>query len=294
MNKVLVFGRDGQLAKCLAESPPTTIDVTFVSREEADFMNAPDFGDLIATYSPNLVLIAAAYTSVDQAEYDVEAAYLVNAIAVGVLAKAAQRVGIPIVHVSTDYVFPGDTADGAYSEEDATRPIGVYGRTKLEGERLLLAAHDQAYVFRTSWVYSAYRNNFLKTMLSLGETNEELAVVDDQYGTPTSAHDLATALWSAIKKLLNNSAEGVPPGIYHMAASGYTTWYGFAIAIFEKADAMGWHTPDIVRPVATNDFPTIAKRPAYSRLETSKLAIEFGLTLPAWHDGIQPVLDRLR
>ena len=297
MTNVLVFGQSGQLARCLADSQPQAYQAAYLSRAQADFSAAPDFAALIAAQGAQLVINATAYTAVDQAESDVQTARQVNAGAVKALADACQQAGIPLLHVSTDYVFDGEReASLEYDEADATDPAGVYGATKQEGEQAITASNaqgGQGYIFRTAWVYSAYGKNFLKTMLRLAEDRDALRVVADQIGTPTSAHDIATTLWAVAEQVLN-SAKKPEPGIYHLVAQGHTSWHGFASEIFAKAKAKGWKTPSVVEAIPSSAFPTPAKRPSNSRLNTGKLATAFDLSLPQWQDSIALVLERLQ
>ena len=242
----------------------------------------------IADAKPSIVINAAAYTAVDKAEAEPEPCYAVNRDGAGQLADAAWRHNLPFIHVSTDYVFDGQKPS-AYREDDATAPLGVYGRSKLEGERAVVAAHPEALIVRTSWVYSAYGSNFLLTMLRLSQSKPSLRVVDDQHGCPTSAHDLADALLEISSNLLHR---GLPTGIYHLSGTGETTWFGLATEIFANLRARGLHAPTLTA-ITTADYPTPARRPRNSRLDCTKMKREFGIKLPPWPNSIAGCIDRL-
>lgn len=303
--KVLVFGQSGQVARCLADSQPANIQADYLSRVQADFSTSVDFDTLISSYQAQAVINATAYTAVDKAEEEPDLANQVNGTAIGALAKAAQKAQVPLLHISTDYVFDGELASNqAYTEVMDTNPQGLYGASKLLGEQGVLAANQQTgtdptgqgYVFRTAWVYSAYGKNFLKTMLALAQKHKELRVVGDQWGTPTSAHDIATALWQALARITSSSLQNPQPspGVYHLVAGGHTSWHGFAVEIFEQAAAKGWPCPEAIHSITTADFPTPAKRPSNSQLDTSLLAQSFDINLPQWNQSITQVLERLQ
>ena len=280
--QILVTGGSGQLAQALLRADPRRVRV--VGRPEFDF----DFPDTIAAavraHRPALVINAAAYTAVDAAESAPEAAARANADGPALLAQACRTHSIPLIHVSTDYVFDGLKSE-PYTETDLTSPAGVYGRTKLEGEVAVQAAHPGAVILRTSWVYARQGRNFVLTMLNAGKRAPRLRVVADQQGCPTNADDLAAVCLIVGDRLLaaaNNpgEADGLG-GVYHAAGQGGTTWHGFAEAIFAEAKRFGWPQPPI-EPIATSDWPTPAARPANSRLNCNKLAAVFGARLPDW------------
>ncbi|WAW91935.1 dTDP-4-dehydrorhamnose reductase [Xanthomonas citri pv. malvacearum] len=234
-----------------------------------------------------LVVNAAAYTAVDRAEQERDAAFRANAEAPGVIAQWCARADVPLVHYSTDYVFDGQ-GTRPYLPDDATAPLGVYGQSKLAGEQAVQAAGGRHLIFRTAWVYAAHGHNFLRTMLRVGAERDVLRVVADQIGTPTPAALIADITAHALRQ------PGEPSGLWHLTAAGQTTWHGFAEAIFAQARARGLlaRTPR-VEAIGTADYPTPATRPAYSRLDTHSLQDTFGVRLPDWQDGLSQVLDTL-
>lgn len=284
--RILVLGRSGQVAQSLLERAAGLpgIELTALGRPELDLADAGAVADAIAAFRPDLVVNAAAYTAVDKAETDADAAFAVNCEGPAAAAAATARMGAPFIHLSTDYVYPGDKAT-AYVEEDATGPLGVYGRSKLAGELRVREAHPSALILRTSWVYSPFGANFVKTMLRVGAQQPELRVVDDQTGNPTSALELA----SAILRIAPGLAEG---GTYHLCGSGSVTWCGFARQIFAISRANGGPAPE-VKAIATRDYPTPAKRPVNSQLSTDAFARRFGFRLGAWQAELEPVVKRL-
>ncbi|WP_134091982.1 dTDP-4-dehydrorhamnose reductase [Olivibacter sp. XZL3] len=279
MSKLLVLGGFGQLGQCL--QTVCEDDTIFLSSKDADIGNESQLEHLFHQHQPTHVINCAAYTAVDKAEDEVEAATKINAIAPGKLAELCKRFDTILIHISTDFVFEGSQT-GLLTEEDATRPTGVYGRTKLTGELAIQAAWEKHIIIRTSWLYSEYANNFAKTMLRLAKDREELKVVADQVGTPTYALDLAKALCEIIKK-----AEGMY-GVYHYSNEGVASWYDFAHAIFELN-----HVNIRLLPIKTSEFPTKAKRPAYSVLDKSKIKKQFNLSIPNWRDSLRVCLERL-
>ena len=283
---ILVTGGTGQLATALARSP----DVTVVGRPEFDFDRPGSIDAAFAAAAPALVVNAAAWTNVDAAETDPDGAMRANRDGPARLAALCARAGIPLIHISTDYVFDGDKG-APYVETDPTNPTGVYGATKLAGERAVLAACPRAIVIRTAWVYSATGKNFVRTMLSLGKTRDHLRVVADQRGCPTAAADLAGVVLAVARAAASEWRDDYA-GIFHSGGSGETTWHGFADAIFAEAARHGVRTP-IVEPITTADFPTPARRPADSRLDCGKLERVFGLRQPAWQTSLPGVVDAL-
>ncbi|RYY95897.1 MAG: dTDP-4-dehydrorhamnose reductase, partial [Comamonadaceae bacterium] len=246
----------------------------------------------VAQVRPDAIVNAAAYTAVDKAESEPERAHVVNALAPGVLAQAASRIGVPLVHYSTDYVFDG-SGDRPWREGDATGPLSVYGRSKLEGEQRIAQAQPHHLVLRTSWVYAARGGNFAKTMLRLAKERDRLTVIDDQHGAPTGAELLADVTAHALRALLADPAKA---GIYHVAAAGATTWNGYARFVIDRALQAGMDLrakPDTVDAVPTSAFPTPARRPHNSRLDTTHFRSTFGLALPAWEQGVARMLGEL-
>lgn len=285
--RLLVFGKTGQVARALAKR--SDISARFLDREHADLSRPETLGALIENADCDAVVNAAAYTAVDKAESEPDLARKINALAPGEMARACAARRLPFVHISTDYVFDG-TKSGLYVENDPVNPLSVYGRTKEEGEREVLNAGGCAAILRTSWVFSPWGNNFVKTMLRLGAEREELRIVADQSGAPTSALDIAEGILGVARKLAAGQGRG---GIYHMTAGGATTWHGFALAIFEHAARRGLKTPARVLPIPSSDYPTPAKRPMNSRLDCGRIARDFGVALPGWQDGLARAMEQL-
>jgi dTDP-4-dehydrorhamnose reductase len=285
MGTVLVTGGTGQLAGAL-EAAASAHDIHRVGRPDFDFDRPESIDETFLATTPALVINAAAYTAVDAAETDAGAADRANHTGPARLAALCAKAGVPLIHVSTDYVFDG--AKGApYVETDATAPQGVYGATKLAGEQAVLASGARAVVMRTSWVYAPSGRNFVRTMLNAGRVRDVLRVVADQKGCPTTAIDLAAAILGVAERILAEGWRDEFGGIFHAAGTGWTTWHGLACATFAEAAARapGLRVPT-VEPIATADWPTPARRPADSRLDCDKLALVFGLRLPPWQDGL--------
>lgn len=258
------------------------LEMIAAGRPQLDLAEPATIAMVIGQVEPDVVVNAAAYTAVDKAEQEPERAQIVNAGGAGHIAAACQRRGIPLIHLSTDYVFDG-SKDAAYVETDPVAPLGAYGRSKLEGERRIAAACSHHVILRTSWVVSPYGNNFVKTMLRLAETHPEIGVVNDQTGTPTYAPHLAGAILS-IAAHLHQSAGGLW-GIYHAAGTGEATWHDVACEVFAQSAQLGGRVTK-VRPITTSAYPTPAARPKNSRLDCGKLDRQFGLRLPDWRLGI--------
>ncbi|MET0182366.1 MAG: dTDP-4-dehydrorhamnose reductase [Caulobacterales bacterium] len=283
MKDLLVIGRSGLLARALAARGAQT-----AGRKEVDIFNADSVAALIAAVRPSAVINAAAYTAVDKAEDEAEAAFALNRDAVAVLAAASAHAQIPFVHVSTDYVFNGEKS-GAYTESDEKQPLGVYGRSKSEGEEAALNSGARAAVLRTSWVYAADGGNFVRTMLRLAQDRDEVRVVADQFGKPTHANDLADACiaMAALLAAKNVNAEGV----FHYAGAGETSWAGFAEAIFAEAAMRGMPSARVVS-ITTGEYPTRARRPANSRLDTSKIE-SLGVPTRPWREALKLCFDAM-
>ncbi|MBP0613993.1 dTDP-4-dehydrorhamnose reductase [Jiella mangrovi] len=288
--RILVTGRDGQVARCLRDLDGNGREIVCLGRPDLDLTDEASVAAAIAKVEPAIVVNPAAYTAVDKAESEAETAFAVNAQGAETVARAAAEAGIPIVHISTDYVFAGDK-DGAYVETDETGPTGVYGASKLDGERRVAAANPQAVILRTAWVYSPYGGNFLKTMLRVGKDRDVLTVVADQHGTPTYGPDIAAGIIAVCDRALEEPG-GAWPGIYHMVAEGETTWAGFAEAIFAASKKRGGPSAR-VEPITTSDYPTPARRPANSRLDSSRFQAVFGHRLPDWQSGVDRCLAAL-
>ena len=291
MRPILVAGRSGQLARCLAESAARReINLVAIGRPELDLENAGSVEQLVRAIEPSAMVNAAAYTAVDRAESEPERAFAVNRDGAERLAAQAQRMGVPLIHISTDYVFDGRKSS-AYAETDAAAPLGVYGRSKLEGEGAVRAACPAAVVLRTSWIYSPYGRNFLTTMLRLAETQDHVRVVDDQWGSPTAASDLANAILDILGQP-GGEGFGSRGGLYHLAGQGEATWHVVASAIFAGWARRGRRVPKLVA-IKSAEYSAPARRPANSRLDCTKIERGFGIGLPPWRPSLDACLDRL-
>ncbi|MBZ9772034.1 dTDP-4-dehydrorhamnose reductase [Mesorhizobium sp. CO1-1-8] len=288
--RLVVTGRDGQVAASLVEAGQAAagVEVVAIGRPQLDLLRPDTVIEAIAAAKPDIVVSAAAYTAVDQAEDEPDLAFAVNAVGAGKVAQAAARLGVPVIHLSTDYVFDG-TAPGAYVETDATAPRSVYGASKLAGEQAVASANPRHLILRTAWVYSPFGKNFVKTMLRLAADRDEIAVVADQWGNPTSALDIADAILHAAGQLHEGAATS---GIYHLAGTGEANWSGFARHILDTSRVFGgpWAR---VRDIATMDYPTKARRPANSLLSSAKFASAFGWNAPDWRQSTEAVVRRL-
>lgn len=291
--KLLLLGCNGQVGWELQRSLSVLGDVVAVGRAEGnlcgDFANPEAVAATVRAVRPDVIVNAAAHTAVDKAESETELAQLLNASTPGVLAREAKALGALLVHYSTDYVFDG-SGHMPRAEDAPTDPLSVYGRSKLEGEQLIAASGCQHLIFRTSWVYAARGGNFAKTMLRLAQEREKLSVINDQYGAPTGADLIADVTAHAIRHVLAQPEDG---GLYHLVASGETTWHAYAQFAIAQAQSL---RPDLdwkvqaIDAVPTSAFPTPAKRPHNSRLDTRKLQSTFGLQLPHWQAGVTRML----
>ena len=293
--KIVLFGRGGQVGRELEQVLPSLGQLAAFGRDHADLERPDAIQALLRRESPDMVVNAAAYTAVDKAESEPERARQINADSVGVIATETARLGGWLVHYSTDYVFDGAKSD-SYVETDPTGPLGVYGATKLAGEQLVAASGCRHLVFRTSWVYAAHGSNFVRTILRLGQEREELSIVDDQIGAPTSAARIAAVTVAAIRRLAGGEGELPASGIYHLAAAGTTSWHGLAKLSVAAAHAGGLPLrvdPDRIRPIPSSAWPQVARRPANSRLDTAKLQRTFDVILPPWQDDVREVVATL-
>jgi dTDP-4-dehydrorhamnose reductase len=290
MMRIAVTGRTGQVVTALLERAPhhPGIEVTPAGRPDLDLERPETVGPALESLNPDLIVNAAAYTAVDKAESEPDRAFAANRDGAAAAARAATERGVPFIHLSTDYVYPGDKAE-PYVEGDATGPLGVYGRSKLEGEWAVRQANPDALILRTAWVYSPFGANFVKTMLRLGRERDVLRVVDDQQGNPTSALDIAEALLTIAPDLADRRGPG---GIFHLCGSGSTTWCGFARHIFAVSAALGGPAPRI-EAITTADYPTPASRPANSRLDMGAFASRFGFLPPPWEESAATTVRRL-
>ncbi len=289
MTRVLVFGGTGQLGLALQRAQlPASWEIKTLSRRDLDLERTDAIEAAIATLRPAVIINASGYTGVDKAESEPELALALNRDAPAAMARAASAIGAPLAHISTDYVFRGDKP-APYVETDARDPVSVYGVSKADGEVAVLDAHERAAIVRTSWVFSADRTNFLKTMLRLGETRDEVGVVGDQLGRPTGTDELARACIALVSRLLDGDADAA--GVFHFAGAGEATWADFAEAIFTQATQHGRNRVRVKR-ILTAEYPTPAQRPANSRLDTSKIEA-LGITPAPWRDGVRQYVAQL-
>ena len=291
----LITGANGQLGFELQRALASLGVVIAADRHACDLSNPDSIRPALHAAKPDVIFSAGAYTAVDKAESEPDLACAVNATAPRILGEEAAKLGALVIHYSTDYVFDG-TKPSAYCETDATNPLGVYGKTKLEGENALAASGADHLIFRTSWVFGAHGKNFLKTILRLASRRDELRIVADQFGAPTGAALLADTSTHIAARYLRDGRENFPFGLYHLAAGGETSWHGLARHIVAKAiaaDLKFQATPERILPITTPEYPTPAARPANSRLDTSKFRAAFGLHLPDWKHGVDQVLDVL-
>ncbi|SIR22170.1 dTDP-4-dehydrorhamnose reductase [Rhizobium sp. RU35A] len=292
--RILLTGRNGQVGFELQRALAPLGEVLAFDRAGLDLADETAIRARLRDLRPDAIVNPAAYTAVDRAETDSETAEAINAVAPGVLGEEAERLGALVIHYSTDYVFDGQ-ATGFQREADPTGPQGVYGRTKLAGEQALARTGARHLIFRTSWVFGAHGANFLKTMLRLAAEREALSVVADQIGAPTAASLIADVTAHALRQALREPAS-VPDGVYHLAAAGETSWHAYASHVIAGARAAGRPlrvAEDAIRPIPAADYPTPARRPANSRLDTEKLRNTFGLVLPHWRDGVDHVLQQI-
>ncbi len=290
--KILLIGKTGQVGGELRRTLAGLGSVTAVGREEIDLGLPDSIRACIRNHEPGLIVNAAAYTAVDQAESEPELALAVNGAAPGILAEEAGQLGILLVHYSTDYVFDG-AKEGPYTEQDRPNPNSIYGKTKLAGDEAIRAVGCAHLIFRTSWVYGNRGKNFLLTMLRLAREKETLPVVDDQIGAPTWSRMIAETTTQVLGQMpapTNTKDFAEVSGIYHLTAAGQTSWFGFAKAILKNDPRKEDHLLREVRPISTAEYPTAAKRPANSVLDTDKLRQRFGIELPHWEESLKLVL----
>jgi dTDP-4-dehydrorhamnose reductase len=286
MPRVLLLGAGGQLGMQLARKLAPEVELTALTRAELDFTDGDALRSAIRDAKPEIVINAAAYTAVDKAESEPELARLVNAVAPAVIATEVARTNGWLIHYSTDYVFDG-SGTKPWVETDPTGPLSVYGQTKLEGELGIAASGCRHVILRTSWVYAAEGRNFLHTMLRLGREQEQLKIVDDQIGAPTSAEAITEATRSVLGQLASAGEDSAASGIYHLTCAGETSWCGFAQAIF-TVFALQQKAPEVL-PIPTEAYPTPAQRPSNSRLNCGKFAGQFGFRMPRWEDALNEV-----
>lgn len=288
--RLAVTGKNGQVVSALQALASDELEIVALGRPELDLAQPETVLKALREVKPDVVVSAAAYTAVDKAESEQDIAFVVNRDGARAVAQAASDIGIPVIHLSTDYVFDG-TKDTAYVESDPTGPTSVYGRSKLEGERAVSEATDNYVVLRTAWVYSEYGNNFVKTMLRLGENRNEINVVADQLGCPTSANDIAAAVVTIARKLVEDASAPLR-GVFHLSGTGETNWANFAKQIFALSAENGGKSI-VVNDITTEQYPTPARRPANSRLDCSKLEEVYGIKLPSWQTSTRAVVTAL-
>lgn len=290
--RIAVFGKEGQLARSLIERGESAgATILTIARPDVDLEKPETIGSALQALAPDIVVNAAAYTAVDQAESERERARAINAQGAEAIALAAARSGAPIVHISTDYVFDG-SASRPYLESDAVAPLGAYGATKLEGERLVTAANGNSAILRTAWVYSPFGKNFVRTMLRLASTRDKISVVADQRGSPTSALSLADFVLTVARNLVNRPNDASLRGIFHAVDAGEASWAEFAEAIFARSREIGGPSAT-VEPIPTSGYPTPAARPANSRLSTERIERVHGVRPNDWRLALGPCVDRL-
>jgi dTDP-4-dehydrorhamnose reductase len=293
--KILLTGKNGQVGFELQRSLAPLGSVYAVDSGDCDLANADALRALIRDVRPQLIVNPAAYTAVDRAETEVAKAMAVNAVAPGIMGEEADRLGASVIHFSTDYVFDGRKPT-PYTEQDPTGALGVYGQSKLDGEKALASATSRHLILRTCWVVGAHGHNFTKTMLRLAAERKQLNVVSDQLGAPTSAALLADLSAHLVRRLQTDGAESYPFGTYHLSASGETSWHAYACHVITRALQAGRPlqlTPDNIRAIATDDYPTAARRPQNSRLDTSQFQATFGLRMPPWQHGLDHILQQI-
>lgn len=293
--RILLTGKNGQVGFELQRALAPLGELLAVDQSECDMADAQAIRRLARSFNPDIIVNPAAYTAVDKAEAEIELAHAVNAVAPGVFGEEAVKLGAWVVHYSTDYVFDGIKA-GPYTEEDATNPQCVYGRTKRDGEVSLQQSGAPHLILRTSWVVGAHGKNFAKTILRLAEERDHLTVVADQYGAPTSAALLADVTAQVVRQKQREGGDRFPFGLYHLVAGGETNWCDYARFVVSESMALDKRiklTPDAIRPIPASEYPTAAKRPANSRLGTSKFRKAFNLELPDWTIGVRHVLQQV-
>ncbi|WP_455913294.1 dTDP-4-dehydrorhamnose reductase [Pseudomonas syringae] len=288
--RILISGQQGQVSQALQQRLQNMGELIVLGRDQLDLSQPESIRPVVRDIKPDLIINAAAHTAVDQAESEPDLAFAINATSPGVFAEEAAALGIPLIHYSTDYVFDGSKA-GAWVESDAPNPLGVYGSSKLAGERAIAAAGGQHLILRTSWVYSLTGRNFLLTMQRLLQEREKLSIVADQIGAPTWAGTIAASTGALIERW----RDGAPGawGVYHLTASGETSWYGFAEAIGQQLINSGKPCA-VLEPIASSAYPTPAARPLNSRLDCSLLQREWGVSQPDWHDALLECLAQQR
>jgi dTDP-4-dehydrorhamnose reductase len=289
MLRIAITGKEGQVVRSLVRAASSIgVEVIPVGRPQLDLIRPGSVKKALELSKPDIIVSAAAYTAVDQAEKEPDLAMAINSQGAEAVAVAARDLGVPIIHLSTDYVFDGKKPE-PYVEEDQVAPLNIYGESKLAGERAVCAVTPNHVILRTAWVYSPYGKNFVQTMLKLGSERDELRIVADQWGCPTYAPDIALAIAQMARNLLAKPNDLTVRGIFHLAGFGETNWSQFASHIFELISKNGIRTPRVI-PIETQEYPTPAHRPANSRLDCGKLETLHGIRLPPWQDSLQQCL----
>lgn len=289
--KILLLGKNGQVGSELRSTLASLGELTAWDRSELDLSNPDSIREKIRVLRPNIIVNAVAYTAVDKAESESDLAMAVNGTAPGILAEEAARLDALLVHYSTDYVFDGSKSS-PYTEQDATNPLNVYGRSKLAGEQAICAQASRFLIFRTTWVYDAHGKNFLSTIKRAGTQRSELTIVDDQIGAPTWSREIAKATMQIIEHYLERTNQKQCNGIYHLTAQGQTSWFGFAQTAAEQGLFADLDHPPALRAIPSKEYPTPAKRPMYSVLSNAKLLKQFGVQLPDWKESLRECLKK--
>jgi dTDP-4-dehydrorhamnose reductase len=289
--KILVTGANGQVGFCLTKTlAKTQWDYLALTRDQLDITDAKSVNEIVSVYQPSIIINAAAYTAVDKAESDIEAAYKINCDGARHLAEAANSIDAAILHISTDYVFAGDS-ESAYKEDDNTSPQGVYGKSKRDGELAVIEANAKHIILRTAWVFGEHGNNFVKTMIRLGRDRDQLSIVADQYGGPTYAGDIADVLLKMAEHFEKN--KDLPWGTYHYSGHPHVSWFEFASEIFNEislANIYNKSTP-LLKAITTAEYPTPAKRPKNSRLSCDKMKANFGVFPSDWKHALKNIRE---
>ena len=290
--KAIISGAKGQVGwELTRKSRIGKIEIAGFSHQMLDITDIRSIQNIVDKYRPDIFINAAAYTRVDQAESEPDMAFAVNRTGPANIAKVCKNSKIPLIHISTDYVFDGSDPI-PYTEEHPVSPIGIYGKSKWEGEKIIRETISSHIIIRVSWVFGRHGNNFVKTMLGLGKTNNTIKIVDDQLGCPTPAHNIAAVIWKIVE-LIFDSKEQSLWGTYHYCGEGETTWYGFAKEIFTMAEpVLPYQSPEII-PVTTAEYPTLAKRPANSVLSCEKIKTRMGIRIKPWRSELYKVLERI-
>jgi dTDP-4-dehydrorhamnose reductase len=290
--RIVVTGREGQVARSLRERGAAAgVEILPLARPEIDLARPHSIQAPLSALRPDAVVNAAAYTAVDRAESEREQAFAINATGAGAVAAAAAALGVPVIHLSTDYVFDG-ALDRPYVESDMPNPMTAYGQSKLDGERMVAAAQPDHAILRTAWVYSPFGKNFVRTMLALAAQRAEISIVGDQHGSPTGALDIADAILAVARRMIERPGTVELRGVFHLAGDGEASWAELAEAIFDESRAVGGPSARVI-PIPSSAYPTPARRPANSRLNGDRMQAVFGVRLPPWRPSLSACVRRL-